>query len=64
MRELKWRGRHGMVCLWPYQSVNIPVGKHRILLIARGRLDKRARFRPWQIQVEIMQLFFCCGRSR
>ena len=62
--HLHWRGRHGAVNLWPFQSVNRPLGRHRILVVARGKLDASSVFRPWRLQVEVMQLQHCCGRGR
>lgn len=62
-RQLHWRGRHAAIWIWPSQSVNIPLGRHRILLIARGTLDRKSVFHRWRIQIEVMQLHFCCGRG-
>ena len=53
-------GLHFKVGFWPDQYVNIPVGPHRIVVIGRGRLDRRGRFHKWQPCFYYVLLYWCC----
>lgn len=45
-----------------HQYINVPVGPHRIVVIALGRLDKHGRFHKRQPCFYYMHLWWCCPK--
>ena len=54
---------HLRLAVWPFQTVNLPLGGHRILVIGRGRLKKDSTFSKWGICCYKQDLEYCCGRD-
>lgn len=55
-----FKGLHFRLGLWPFQYVNIPIGRHAVLVIGRGSISPEGRYRKWGISSYIMHLHHCC----
>lgn len=45
-------------------GVNIPYWPHRVIVIAKGRLDRNAVYHPNQVGVQPETLHYCCRNRR
>lgn len=47
---------------WPTKTVNIPVGRHHVIIAGFGTLDKQSRFRRFKPYAGRTRLDYCCDK--